>query len=265
MRFGMVVLGLTTLVLTAAPAAAQGRGNGRGNDDRGPDRIPPGHMPAPGMCRVWVDGVPPGRQSPQTDCATARRTAQRNGGRVVYGGDRDDRRDRDGDWRDRDRRDRDDDGWWRNDDRHRSGGEWCRDSDRDGTCDYAESRTRRDDSPWRFPSRRDDACVDRNRDGRCDDWRPSGSTSRISLPSGRPRMSAALDFDRGVRSSEVISWVGRDVHDVKITRFLNRPVAATFYDRTGRILQRWKKVDDQGRMREIEVYERGQLVRTVER
>ena len=61
----------------ASPLTAQGRGNS--------GRIPPGQMPRAGMCRVWIDGVPPGRQPGQTDCATARAQAAANGGRVIYG------------------------------------------------------------------------------------------------------------------------------------------------------------------------------------
>ena len=261
MRFGVLVLGLATLALAAQPLEAQ---RGRDNNERrerGPDKVPPGHLPAPGECRVWVDGVPPGRQAAPTDCATARRDAQRNGGRVVYGSDRDrrddDRRDddrRDGDWRDRDGRD----------DR-RDDGDWCLDRDRDGVCDSAEANSRRDDSPWRFPTRREGACIDRNRDGRCDVVDSRAPSDVSTLPEGRPRISAAVEFDRGVRNSEVLRWVGSRVDDVRITRFLGRPVSATFYDREGRILQRWKRQDDQGRMREIELYENGRLVRTVTR
>ncbi len=262
MRFGMLVLGLTTLALAAQPLEAQGRREDRGGKERGPDKVPPGHMPAPGECRVWVDGVPPGRQSAATDCATARRVASRNGGRVIYGSDDDrrydDRRDddrRDGEWG----RDRDDD------DRRGGDGDWCLDRDRDGRCDYAESDAR-GDSPWRFPTRRDDTCVDRNRDGRCDDVAGApGRWGSVTLPEGRPRMSSAVEFDRGVRNSEVVRWVGRNVYDVRISRFLSRPVSATFYDREGRILQRWKRQDEQGRMREIEVYENGRHVRTISR
>ena len=259
MRLGALLLGLTTLVLAAQPLEAQRR-DGGGRREVGPDRIPPGHLPAPGECRVWKDGVPPGRQSRPTDCATARSEARLNGGQVIYGSDRDRRgddirRDRD----DNIRRDRDDDIR-----RDRDEGDWCLDRDRDGVCDSAESSARRD-SPWRFPTRREGTCIDINRDGRCDVVDGRAPSGEVSLPDGRPRMSAALEFDRGVRSSEVVRWVGRNVHDVKITRFLNRPVTATFYDREGRILQRWKKQDDQGRMREIELYERGRLVRTVSR
>ena len=30
--------------------------------------IPPGHLPAPGMCRVWVPGTPPGHQARARSC-----------------------------------------------------------------------------------------------------------------------------------------------------------------------------------------------------
>jgi hypothetical protein len=97
----------------ATPAVAQGRGNGKGKasqratttstipgrdviygrrdgdiygNDRttGSDRVPPGHLPPPGMCRVWIDGVPPGHQPPVTDCATAQAQRTANS-RVIYG------------------------------------------------------------------------------------------------------------------------------------------------------------------------------------
>src|SRR5215212_6368777 len=70
--------------------AAQGRGNSRQSRDgysTAGDRIPPGQLPPAGMCRVWVDGVPPGRQAAPTDCTTAQRelrNAPRNA-RIIYG------------------------------------------------------------------------------------------------------------------------------------------------------------------------------------
>ena len=30
--------------------------------------IPPGHLPAPGECRIWIPGTPPGHQPPPGDC-----------------------------------------------------------------------------------------------------------------------------------------------------------------------------------------------------
>ena len=61
-------------------------------------RVPPGHMPPPGLCRVWLPDRPPGHQPPPTSCRRAERLADRYGGRVVYG---------DRAWRDR----WDDDRW----------------------------------------------------------------------------------------------------------------------------------------------------------
>lgn len=49
-------------------------------------RVPPGHLPPRGMCRVWIDGVPPGQQPPVTDCATAEQMRWRTANaRVIYG------------------------------------------------------------------------------------------------------------------------------------------------------------------------------------
>lgn len=51
---------------------------------RSSQSIPPGQMPPAGMCRVWIDGLPPGRQPAPTDCATAQANVPPNG-RVIYG------------------------------------------------------------------------------------------------------------------------------------------------------------------------------------
>jgi len=48
--------------------------------------VPPGQRPPAGMCRVWIDGVSPGRQPRATDCATARANAPANS-RIIYGND----------------------------------------------------------------------------------------------------------------------------------------------------------------------------------
>ena len=111
----------------AAPGAAEAQRSG------GSWRVPRGFEPPPGRCRIWVDGVPPGRQPAPMDCATAMRMKPRNA-RVLHGdrvilvdGKRPKkskhgkhaRRDRRDDrWeRDDDRRERDDDRVYRNDDR----------------------------------------------------------------------------------------------------------------------------------------------------
>jgi hypothetical protein len=35
-------------------------------------RVPPGHMPPPGKCRVWFPDRPPGQQPPPGDCGELR-------------------------------------------------------------------------------------------------------------------------------------------------------------------------------------------------
>lgn len=37
--------------------------------------IPPGHLPAPGQCRVWLPGNPPGHQPKARSCSRIERTA----------------------------------------------------------------------------------------------------------------------------------------------------------------------------------------------
>lgn len=71
--------------LVAATAEAQGRGRNRATSQG----IPAGHMPPAGQCRVWYDGVPPGRQPRPTNCDQAERIASRDrNARVIYGDNR---------------------------------------------------------------------------------------------------------------------------------------------------------------------------------
>jgi hypothetical protein len=70
-------LALAGFVLAAAPLAAQGRG-------RASDSVPAAYVPPPGMCRIWLQNVPPAKQAAPTDCATAVRNRPANG-RVVFG------------------------------------------------------------------------------------------------------------------------------------------------------------------------------------
>jgi hypothetical protein len=74
-----IAISLAFATAVAAPLSAQGRGQ-KAND------IPPGMRPPAGMCRIWLDGVPPGQQPAPTDCATAVRNRPSNG-RVVFGDD----------------------------------------------------------------------------------------------------------------------------------------------------------------------------------
>lgn len=84
MRSTVVTL-VATLVL-AVPASAQAvRGQGQEKDDRS-DTVPAAYRPPAGMCRVWVEKVPPPQQPAPTDCATAIRNRPANG-RVLFGDD----------------------------------------------------------------------------------------------------------------------------------------------------------------------------------
>jgi hypothetical protein len=69
------------VILATSSIAATADAQGRGRNATG---YPPGFRPPPGMCRVWIQGVPPGHQPGVTDCFTARASAPRNS-RVIYG------------------------------------------------------------------------------------------------------------------------------------------------------------------------------------
>jgi|SRR5688572_3430918 len=72
----------------AATRAAIDSGFLRGGsrDARSTRKIPPGHLPPRGLCRVWIDGVPPGQQPPVESCTQARvRAASTTNARVIYG------------------------------------------------------------------------------------------------------------------------------------------------------------------------------------
>ena len=47
-------------------------------------RVPPGQMPPAGMCRIWIDGVPPGRQPAPMNCEVAARRLPVNA-HLIYG------------------------------------------------------------------------------------------------------------------------------------------------------------------------------------
>jgi hypothetical protein len=48
--------------------------------------IPPAYRPPAGMCRIWIEGVPPGQQAAPTNCSTAVRNRPKNGF-VIFGDD----------------------------------------------------------------------------------------------------------------------------------------------------------------------------------
>ena len=82
-RWTLSFLAIATIA-AADQAAAQGRGQDR-------DSVPRQYLPPAGMCRIWLDNVPPNQQPAPTDCASAIRNKPSNA-RVIFaeksGGDR---------------------------------------------------------------------------------------------------------------------------------------------------------------------------------
>ncbi|HEX5582035.1 MAG TPA: hypothetical protein VFX39_10680 [Gemmatimonadaceae bacterium] len=237
-KLTLAITSLAALAATTAPLDAQGRG-------KGPQGVPPGHMPPAGMCRVWYDGVPPGRQPAPTSCARAERTAGRNA-RVIYGPRTDRRTDR----RDERRDERRDDG--RYDGRY--------DGRRDG------DERRRVDDP-----RRGSDCVDRNRDGWCDyvgdgrydgryDGRPDGSRSAL------PVMPSVSDLRADRLSRDQRAWLGSSgLRPQYLDQNRDgRPEVIHWRDSRGRTVQRWTDDDRNGRVDRVTYYDAsGRMVREV--
>ena len=71
-----------SVVAVAAPLAAQARPQPQ---DPKP-AVPRTHLPPPGMCRIWLENVPPAQQPAPTDCASAVRNQPRNG-KVIFSED----------------------------------------------------------------------------------------------------------------------------------------------------------------------------------
>ena len=66
----LVVLALLVLPGCAAYLAADTDTNSPAYATAQTIGVPPGHLPAPGQCRVWIPGTPPGKQPAPGECAT---------------------------------------------------------------------------------------------------------------------------------------------------------------------------------------------------
>ena len=75
----MTRFALILLLAVATPTAAQALEQGKSGDQTATE-----HRPPPGMCRIWINGVPAERQPAPTDCATAMRRRPANA-RVIFG------------------------------------------------------------------------------------------------------------------------------------------------------------------------------------
>ena len=74
----------TTTTTTTTPSA----GTSRGPSTAATLGIPPGHLPPPGRCRVWIPGEPPGHQPRARSCEGIRATAPA-GSWIIYRPDAD--------------------------------------------------------------------------------------------------------------------------------------------------------------------------------
>ena len=72
---------LVFAALAAGSASLQAQARPQPQDPKA--TVPATHLPPPGMCRIWLDNVPPAQQPAPTDCASAARNLPRNG-RLIY-------------------------------------------------------------------------------------------------------------------------------------------------------------------------------------
>ena len=87
-RWGFALLAAGILA-AGSPANSQGlprlpvRIPGLPKPTQGPV-VPAAYRPPAGMCRIWIEGVPPGQQPAPTDCVSAVRNRPVNG-TVIFG------------------------------------------------------------------------------------------------------------------------------------------------------------------------------------
>lgn len=83
---------LVGLIVSAGAAQAQRRPAPEKSrpmvptQSRGQSIVPPEFYPPAGMCRIWIDDVPAGKQPAPTGCASAVRNRPSNG-KVLFGDD----------------------------------------------------------------------------------------------------------------------------------------------------------------------------------
>lgn len=76
-RLGLLLIGFALLCMLCSCGVVlrSGGPNGEQRDEPAPVHklkklgIPPGHLPPPGYCRIWIPGMPPGHQSPPGRCS----------------------------------------------------------------------------------------------------------------------------------------------------------------------------------------------------
>jgi hypothetical protein len=79
-------IGKSTMMGVFLAAALAGSGTSASAKNNHHFRVPPGHMPPAGKCRIWYPGTPPGHQPPPGNCRTLSRQVPR--GAYLIGHDR---------------------------------------------------------------------------------------------------------------------------------------------------------------------------------
>ena len=77
----MQYLFVLLLAVVLLPARGTAQSSSQAKEKDAP--VPKAYLPPAGMCRIWVDNVPPARQPAPTSCATAIRNKPPNA-RVVF-------------------------------------------------------------------------------------------------------------------------------------------------------------------------------------
>lgn len=130
-----------------------------------------------------------------------------------------------------------------------------------------EGRDERYDRGDRDRDRRD--CERDRRRGDCDyypaDRFPDRYPDRDGYPRSLPEMVWGVIFGRGLAVDEIRQWVGSDAVRPRVEDADRNgtPEVVTWYDTTGRIMQRWIDDDRDGRADRVAYYDGGRVVRVV--
>jgi len=81
---GLVISASSAEAQRPVPVKPKSQSTQQQSQQRRDQIVPPGFFPPAGMCRIWLNDVPPGQQPAPTDCASAVRNRPTNG-KVLFG------------------------------------------------------------------------------------------------------------------------------------------------------------------------------------
>jgi len=81
---GLVISASSAEAQRPVPVKPKSQSTQQQSQQRRDQIVPPGFFPPAGMCRIWLNDVPPGQQPAPTDCAAAVRNRPTNG-KVLFG------------------------------------------------------------------------------------------------------------------------------------------------------------------------------------